>query len=52
MSATPLLAAPADPVIHSLTGLDGRSLLPFVDLTEPDEVELLVALLRWQGPEV
>lgn len=52
MADTAVLTAPADPVIDSLTGLDGRSLLPFVDLTQPDEVELLVGLLRWQGPEV
>ena len=49
---TDVLPAPADELIASLTGLDGRTLLPFIDLTEQEEVDALVALLRWDGPDV
>jgi hypothetical protein len=52
MTTAVLLDAPADEVIASLTGLDGQSLLPYIDLTEQDENDALVALLRWQGPDV
>ncbi|MCU1487398.1 MAG: hypothetical protein JWN67_4144 [Actinomycetia bacterium] len=47
---TDVLTAPADELIASLTGLDGRTLLPFIDPTEQEEVDALVALLRWDGP--
>ena len=44
-------AAPADAVIDALTGLDGRSLIPFIDLDDAEEVRLFVDLVRTTGNE-
>ena len=45
---TATLPGAADEVIATMTGLGGESLLLHVDLTKQEEVEALVALLRWE----
>ena len=41
----------ADALIDVLTGLDGLSLVPYIDFADPDEVDLLVQLFRTAGNE-
>ena len=41
----------ADALIDVLTGLDGRSLVPYIDFGDPEEVDLLVELFRTVGNE-